>query len=90
MTDKPQARDDYAPQVAAARAAAETLQARAEQATLRDQFAMAALTGWMAHPAVEVNSNGAPNVTAPSDLARSCYVIANAMLAARTTTQQEG
>lgn len=44
--------------------------------TLRDQFAMAALTGQLANPHFNTNKT-------PDELAKSCRVIADALLAAR-------
>jgi hypothetical protein len=54
-----------------------------QQPTLRDRFAMAALTGSLADDA-EIPVHNAPVV------ARWCYAIADAMLAARATPAQGG
>lgn len=48
----------------------------ANRSALRDQFAMAALTGQLANPNFDTEASG-------EDLGRSCYTIADAMLAAR-------
>lgn len=58
-----------------------------EQPTLRDQFAMAALTGQlalMAHP----ESKGPPDSAQIPIMSASCYRIADAMLLARIPSKQ--
>lgn len=50
--------------------------------TLRDEFAMAALTGALGHPSTHVQS-----ATAKSVLATHCYQMADAMLFARQEVQ---